>query len=157
MRHVFSETSKFQLSRRVCVCSIVWWWQSASKQLSIWIEGEFFKVTYMLGTEKSVLDKSASEVEIVGWIRTTSLWLHLLAFRLNIDLVSKLQTPSPAEIALRYYMMTLQDQEQWPTMLSVALNNSRNYSSTAKTAAEILSGFRTRETLDLLRLHDPKG
>ena len=64
-----------------------------------------------------------------------------------------------AEIALRYYIATLLDPRQWPTVLprlSASLNNSTKYSSTAKTPTQIMYGFRTREALDFLRIDDPE-
>ncbi len=63
-----------------------------------------------------------------------------------------------AEIALRYYIATLDDARTWPTVLSrmsAALNNSVKYSSTTQTPTQVLYGFRTREALDLLRIDDP--
>ena len=63
-----------------------------------------------------------------------------------------------AEVALRYYIATLEDARAWPTVLprmSVALNNSTNYSSTAQAPTQVLYGFRIREALDLLRIQDP--
>ena len=58
-----------------------------------------------------------------------------------------------AEIALHYYIATLEDPRQWPKVLprmAAALNNSTTYTSTNKTSTEVLYGFRTREALDLL-------
>ena len=63
-----------------------------------------------------------------------------------------------AEIALRYYITNLEDSRRWPDILhrmSAALNNSTNYSSTHRTATQVMYGFRTREALDLLRPYDP--
>ena len=63
-----------------------------------------------------------------------------------------------AEIALRYYIATLEDPRHWPKVLakmSAALNNSIKYSSTAQAPTQILYGFKTREALDLLRIEDP--
>ncbi len=63
-----------------------------------------------------------------------------------------------AEIALRYYIASLEDPRLWPTVLprmSAALNNSTKYSSTIRAPTQVLYGFRTREALDLLRIEDP--
>lgn len=63
-----------------------------------------------------------------------------------------------AEIALRYYIASLEDPRTWPTILprmSAALNNSIKYSSTVRAPTQVLYGFRTREALDLLRIEDP--
>ena len=63
-----------------------------------------------------------------------------------------------AKVVLRYYIATLEDLRAWPTILlriSVALNNSINYSSTAQAPIQVLYGFRIREALDLLRIQDP--
>lgn len=46
----------------------------------------------MLGTEKSVLDKSASEVEMVGWIQISPLWLPLLCF--SVEYRCGFETPN---------------------------------------------------------------
>ena len=62
-----------------------------------------------------------------------------------------------AEIALRYYIATLEDPRCWPKVLprmSASLNNSTKYSSTAQSPTQVLYGFRTREALDLLRFDD---
>ena len=62
-----------------------------------------------------------------------------------------------AEIALRYYIATLDDIREWPKILprmSAALNNSVKYSSTALAPTQVMYGFRTREALDLLRSED---
>lgn len=62
-----------------------------------------------------------------------------------------------AEIALRYYIATIEHESQWPSILprvTAALNNSTKYSSTNKTPTEVLYGFKTREALDLLKPHD---
>ncbi len=59
-----------------------------------------------------------------------------------------------AEIALRYYIVTIEHESFWPSVLlrmTAALNNSTKYSSTNKTPTEIMYGFRTREALDLLK------
>ena len=60
------------------------------------------------------------------------------------------------EIALRYYLATLPEGalNQWPSVLprlSLALNNSMNFSSTGKTPTQVIHGFRAREALDFLR------
>ena len=63
-----------------------------------------------------------------------------------------------AEIALRYYIATLEDATQWPSVLhrmTASLNNLTKYSSTSLAPNQILYGFRTREALDLLRIEDP--
>lgn len=63
-----------------------------------------------------------------------------------------------AEIALRYYIATLEDLRLWPTVLgrlSASLNNSTKYSSTARTPTQVMYGFRTREALDFLRIDNP--
>lgn len=60
-----------------------------------------------------------------------------------------------AEIALRYYIATLEDIRTWPTVIprmTASLNNSTKYSSTSKAPTEVIFGFRTREALDLLKL-----
>ena len=67
------------------------------------------------------------------------------------------RTNQTVEIALRYYLATLPEMDQWPTVLprmSQALCNSTNFSSTGKTPTEVLFGFRTREALDFLRAED---
>ena len=67
------------------------------------------------------------------------------------------RTNQTVEIALRYYLATLESLDQWPSVLprmSQALCNSTNYSSTMKTPTEILFGFKTREALDLLRINE---
>ena len=56
------------------------------------------------------------------------------------------------EIALRYYLATLDDMNLWPTVLpriSFALSNA-----SGQTATQVLFGFRTTEALDFLRLDD---
>ena len=63
-----------------------------------------------------------------------------------------------AEVALRYYIASLDESKLWPSVLprmSAALNNSIKYSSTAQAPTQVLYGFRTREALDLLRIEDP--
>lgn len=58
-----------------------------------------------------------------------------------------------AEIALRYYISTLEHERQWPSILArmtASLNNSTKYSSTIKAPTEVIYGFKTREALDLL-------
>jgi len=65
-----------------------------------------------------------------------------------------------AEVALRYYLATLEDPSQWPVVLArmpSALNNSTKYSTTNRTPTQIMYGFRTREALDLLRIDDPSA
>ena len=67
------------------------------------------------------------------------------------------RTNATVEIALRYYLATLPNMNQWPKVLprlSHALANSTNFSSTGKTPTEVLYGFRTREALDFLRVED---
>ena len=62
-----------------------------------------------------------------------------------------------AEIALRYYIATMDDIRLWPAVLprmSAALNNSIKYSSTSLAPTQVMYGFRTREALDLLRSED---
>ena len=64
-----------------------------------------------------------------------------------------------AEIAMRYYIATLEDSRLWSRILfkmSAALNNSTNYSFTLKAPNEIMFDFKTREALNLLRLKDPE-
>lgn len=63
-----------------------------------------------------------------------------------------------AEIALRYFIATLEDEKLWPTVLSrmsASLNNSTKYSSTSLAPTQIIYGFKTREALDLLRIEEP--
>lgn len=63
-----------------------------------------------------------------------------------------------AEIALRYYIVALDNIRLWPKVLHrmfAAFNNSVKYSSTILAPTQILYDFRTREALDLLRLDDP--
>lgn len=67
------------------------------------------------------------------------------------------RTNQTAEIALRYYITTLDNQRQWPTIIdkmSASLNNSTKYSSTNLSPTQVLYGFKTREALDLLRVDD---
>ena len=64
-----------------------------------------------------------------------------------------------AEIALRYYIATLDDIRIWPKVfsrMSISLNNSINYNSTIQVPNQIIYGFRTCETLNLLRYYDPE-
>ena len=61
------------------------------------------------------------------------------------------------EIALRYFLATLPDLNQWPKVLprlSQALANFTNFSSTNQTPTEVLFGFRTKEALDFLRVEN---
>ena len=63
------------------------------------------------------------------------------------------------EIALRHYLATLPEGalNQWPSVLpclSLALNNSMNFSLTGKTPTQVIHGFRAREALDFLRADD---
>ena len=63
-----------------------------------------------------------------------------------------------AEIALRYFIATLEDEKLWPTVLSrmsASLNNSTKYSSTSLAPTQIIYGFKTREALNLLRIEEP--
>lgn len=63
-----------------------------------------------------------------------------------------------AEIALRYYIATLEDNKLWPIVLpriSASLNNFTKYSLTSLASTQIIYGFKTREALDLLRIEDP--
>ena len=65
-----------------------------------------------------------------------------------------------AEIALRYYIATLNDVTLWLKVLhriTVSLNNSIKYNSIILTPIQVLYDFRTREALDLLRLKDPNA
>ena len=60
------------------------------------------------------------------------------------------------EIALRYFLATLDNHAKWPTVLprlTVALSNSSSR-STSKTSTQILYGRRIREGLDLMRAED---
>ena len=96
------------------------------------------------------------------------LWRQILK-ALNVDLLYSTawhpqtngmseRSNQTAEIALRYYIATLDDVRLWPKVLhrmSAALNNSTKYSSTALAPTQVLYGFRTREALDLLRIEDP--
>lgn len=69
------------------------------------------------------------------------------------------RTNQTVEIALRYYLSTLEDLTRWPEVLprlSASLNNSTKYSSTALAPTQVIHGFRTREPLDFLRLLDPE-
>ena len=53
-----------------------------------------------------------------------------------------------AEIALRYYIASLENDKLWPTVLprmTAALNNSTKYSSTTLAPTQVLYGFTTRE------------
>ena len=66
-------------------------------------------------------------------------------------------TNATAEIALRYYISTLADIKEWPTVLlklQAALNNLTKYSSTSHTPTEVLYGFKTRKALDLMRVEE---
>ena len=66
-------------------------------------------------------------------------------------------TNQTAEIALRYWLMTLKDISAWPMVLQrlqAALNNSVKQ-STKLSPNEILFGFRTGEPLDLVRINEP--
>ena len=63
-----------------------------------------------------------------------------------------------AKITLRYYIATLNDVTLWSKILhrmTVSLNNSIKYSFITLTPTQVLYSFRTRETLDLLRLENP--
>ena len=60
-----------------------------------------------------------------------------------------------AEIALRYFIATLENEKLWPTVLSkmsALLNNFIKYSSISLAPTQIIYGFKTREALDLLRV-----
>ena len=63
------------------------------------------------------------------------------------------RTNQTVEIALRYYLASLDDHRQWPTILprlSAALSNSTSR-GTGLTATQILYGNRVKEGLDLAR------
>ncbi len=67
-------------------------------------------------------------------------------------------TNQTAEIALRYWLMTLKEPDLWPFVLArlqAALNNSTKYSSTRLSPNQVIFGMRTREAMDLLRVEEP--
>ena len=67
------------------------------------------------------------------------------------------RTNQTVEIALRFYLASLENPGEWPTVLprlSQALCNSTNFSSTGKTPTQMLYGFRIRETVDFLRMEE---
>lgn len=83
--------------------------------------------------------------------------LYSTAYHPQTDGMSE-RTNQTAEIALRYYLATLEDIRQWPAVIdrmSASLNNSTKYSSTSRTPTHVMYGFKTREALDLLRIEDP--
>ena len=83
--------------------------------------------------------------------------LYFTAWHPQTDGLSE-RSNQTAEIALRYYIATLEDDKLWPTVLSrmsALLNNSIKYSSTALAPTQIIYGFKTREALDLLRIDVP--
>ena len=76
------------------------------------------------------------------------------AYHPQTDSLSE-RTNQTAEIALRYFIATLEDPRQWPKLLprmSSSLNNSTKYSSTNQTPTQVLYSFRIREALDFMRL-----
>jgi chromodomain-containing protein len=84
--------------------------------------------------------------------------LYSTAYHQQTDGMSE-RTNQTAEIALRYYIMALEDPHLWNKILprmQMALNNSTKYSSTIKAPTEILHGFRAREALDFLRPYEPE-
>ena len=83
--------------------------------------------------------------------------LYSTAYHPQTDGASE-RTIQTAEVALRYYVATVENEKEWPIVLprmSAALNNSTKYSSTNRTPTQLIYGFRTREALDLLRIDDP--
>ncbi|KAI0997351.1 hypothetical protein K3495_g10832 [Podosphaera aphanis] len=63
------------------------------------------------------------------------------------------RTNQTAEIALRYWLMTLKSPGLWPETLArmqLSLNNSTKYSSTQLCPTQVMHGFRAREALDLM-------
>ena len=78
------------------------------------------------------------------------------AYHLQTDESSEI-TNQTAEIALQYYLSTIEDINGWATVLpqmQAALNNSKKYFSTDKTSTEILFNFCIQEALDLLHVDD---
>lgn len=60
-------------------------------------------------------------------------------------------TNQTIEIVLRYYFSTLNNIQQWPTILPLLQSRLNNAATaTGKSATEILYGFKTREPLDLI-------
>ena len=62
-----------------------------------------------------------------------------------------------AEIAFRYWITTLISIDEWSSILlrmQLALNNLIKYNSTLQTPAQMLYGFRLKESLDLMRIND---
>ena len=66
-------------------------------------------------------------------------------------------TNQQAEIALWYYLMTMDNLAEWPTVLPrlQAASNNTYRSSTCQTPNEVLYGFRPSEALDLLQRSFP--
>ena len=89
----------------------------------------------------------------------TALKVHLLystAWHPQTDGTSE-RSNQTAEIAMRYFISTLDDVRDWPLVLpqmSAALNNSTKYSSTNLAPNQVIYSFKTREALDLMRLDD---
>ena len=89
----------------------------------------------------------------------TALKVHLLystAWHPQTDGTSE-RSNQTAEIAMRYFISTLEDVRDWPLVLpqmSAALNNSTKYSSTNLAPNQIIFSFKTKEALDLMRLDE---
>jgi len=99
---------------------------------------------------------------------TAALWKGLFK-QLNVHLLFSTiyhsQTDSSsevinqvAEIALRHWLITLIQIQNWSTVLpqlQAALNNSTKYSSILLTPNQVLFSFHTREPLNLLQVDEP--
>ena len=82
--------------------------------------------------------------------------LYLTSYHLQTDGMSE-RLNQTVEIALRYYFANLPELNQWPSVLpclSLALNNSMNFSSTGKTPTQVIYSFRAHEALNFLRAED---
>ena len=92
----------------------------------------------------------------------TALKVHLLystAWHPQTDGLSE-RSNQTAEIAMRYFISTLDDVRTWPSVLpamSAALNNSTKYSSTNLAPNQVIFSFKTKEALDLMRLDEEPG
>ena len=66
-------------------------------------------------------------------------------------------TNQQAEIALRYYLMTMDNIAEWPAVLPhlQAASNNAYQSSTRQTLNEVLYSFQPSEALDLLQMNIP--
>ena len=69
--------------------------------------------------------------------------LYSTSYHPQTDGMSKCSNQT-VEIALRYYFANLPELNQWPSVLprlSLALNNSMNFSSMGKTPTQVIHGF----------------